>query len=596
VNNVATHRHGRTRPWPAGHITDSSLQRVLIVVALVSFAVVVWDVTMGGFDVRILGLRVVSRNIYKPLRNAMICFVAALWLRDRLANDRTSWCAVPRLAPPIAALAAIFSAVLAIRYGIFAAGGSDAFGYVSQSALWASGRVTEHDSFATLSTSLGRAVTPLGYTLGRTPGVLIPTYPPGLPLAMALGSIVGGPHGVYFVVPLLAGLAVWLTYLLGARVAGRAAGATAALLLASSPIFIFQSFQPMSDVPATTWWLLSWALAVTPATWAAAAAGAAASAAVLTRPNLVPLAVVVALVAASSPPRWRRAAFFAAAFVPGCVAIGVLNVSLYGSPLRSGYGPLDSLFAWNNVIANARNYSSWLLDLQSPAILLALAAPLVTRVKWSAAMFAFSAFLVVSYLFYGVFDNWTFLRFLLPAIPLLLIFVAAVSVAAIERLPIAFRGSALFLVCVLASGWCLVKADQLKAFDIYRAERRYVSVGEFIGSRLPPNAVVITVIESGSVRLYGHRPTLRWDYIEPQRFDDAVALVRARGYAPYILLEFWEEPLFRSRFASTSAIGSVDWPAAIQYFGVLDVRVYAVDDRPRYLTGQRILPAIVPLD
>jgi hypothetical protein len=29
---------------------------------------------------------------------------------------------------------------------------------------------------------------------------------------------------------------------------------------------------------------------------------------------------------------------------------------------------------------------------------------------------------------------------------------------------------------------------------------------------------------------------------------------------------------------------------------VLDVRVYAVDDRPRYLTGQRILPAIVPLD
>src|SRR5207244_1547591 len=102
----------------------------------------------------------------------------------------------------------------------FVAGGSDAYGYVSQAYLWASGHLVSHEPFTRFATLVGPAVAPLGYVVGHS-DALVPTYPPGLPLAMALATKVGGPRALYVVVPLLSGLAVWLTYVLGAQVGGR---------------------------------------------------------------------------------------------------------------------------------------------------------------------------------------------------------------------------------------------------------------------------------------------------------------------------------------------------------------------------------------
>ena len=71
------------------------------------------------------------------------------------------------------------------------------------------------------------------------------------------GARGGGRDAVFLVVPVLGAAAVWLMFLLGSRVAGPTAGALAAVLFAASPIFLFQVVQPMSDVPATAWWLLA---------------------------------------------------------------------------------------------------------------------------------------------------------------------------------------------------------------------------------------------------------------------------------------------------------------------------------------------------
>ena len=139
---------------------------------------------------------------------------------------------------------------------------------------------------------------------------------------------------------MLGGLAVWLTYVLGARVNGPITGMIAAVLFAFSPLFVFQTLEPMSDVPATTWWLLAWVLAISPLEWAPVGAGLAVSAAVLTRPNLVPLAIVLAAVVAANRPRLPRLALFAAGSVPGCLIVGAINAHWYGSPLASGYGSL----------------------------------------------------------------------------------------------------------------------------------------------------------------------------------------------------------------------------------------------------------------
>src|SRR5205814_317443 len=78
---------------------------------------------------------------------------------------------------------------------------------------------------------------PLGYILAAdSSDGIVPSYPPGLPLLMALAQIVGGYCAAFFVVPICGALTVWSTYELGRRVFGRPEVAVgAALLMAASP-------------------------------------------------------------------------------------------------------------------------------------------------------------------------------------------------------------------------------------------------------------------------------------------------------------------------------------------------------------------------
>src|SRR5206468_3399381 len=100
--------------------------------------------------------------------------IAVLWLNDRAAApDQTSWRVLPRVAPWIAAGVAIASVAIAIRFGIFAAGGADAYGYVSQASLWAHGQLVTPDPLARVEAVLGPAAVPLGYRFARTPGAIV---------------------------------------------------------------------------------------------------------------------------------------------------------------------------------------------------------------------------------------------------------------------------------------------------------------------------------------------------------------------------------------------------------------------------------------
>jgi hypothetical protein len=579
-----------TTTWRRRYITLSTLQTVLAVCAVVSLATALWDVTIGGFYFEVLGVRVSSWEAYKPFRNGIGCAVVAIFLRDRRAlAGRTSWDALARWSPRIAAAIAIGSIFAALHFGIFAAGGSDAYGYVSEAYLWASGRLVAPDPLAGLAPLLGRATVPLGYRPASQPGFLAPIYPPGLPMAMAAAArITAHPSAVYWIVPLLAGLTVWLTYVLARRVAEPRTALLAATLLAFSPIFVFQSLEPMSDLPATAWWMAAWVFATSSSRWSPLASGLAVSAALLTRPNLAPLTIVLVPVLVRSRPYARRLALFVLGVIPSCVAIVALHRYLYGSLAESGYGPVPGLYAWSRFPTNIRRYLSWLVELHTIGILLALAAPVIGRVKTAFWMVAFSMVLLLCYLFYYVFDTWPFLRFLLPALPLLFILSSDVVVRLIGRLPLALRGVALLLLCTLVPLWYLLTARDLTVFGIQQAEHRYVAVGEEIGRMLEPNALIVTVIQSGSVRLYGNRMTVRWDFLDPHAFDATLDTLRRKGYVPYFLLEDWEEAPFRQRFSETSEYGRLDWPPALTY-GDEIVRVYAMADRARHVAGEPIV-------
>lgn len=559
------------------------LQRALIVCAAVNVAVVAWDLATGGIYVTVFGFVFSSWEIAKPIRYAGACLAVAIWLRDR-DSAPTTWECIPQWSARGARAIALTSIIIAGFFGIRAAGGADAFGYVSQAQLWMEGRLIAPEPL-TLGSDLGAAVAPLGYTLAMTPDAIVPTYPPGLPLLMASAQRLAGRQAVYIVVPLLGGLTVWMTYLIGLRMGDARAGVMAALLVAFSPLFLFHTLEPMSDVPATAWWTAAWAMSLAPGLWSAFGAGVATAAAIITRPNLAALAVVLAAVVAARPPRLRRAILFAAPMAAGCLVVGAFNRALFGSPFRSGYGPLEALFEWRHLRPNLMRYSRWMLDLHTPVLLLALLAPLTSRSWIVRLMCIFCAAVGLSYVFYLVFDHWPFARYLLPSLPLLFVLASTVLLRGLASLPLAWRGATMFTICVLLTAWYVGVADRLGVFAIQRAEQRYATVGQFVSRTLPRNAVVLSVIHSGSIRWHGDRLTVRWDALPADRLDPAIALLRASGYAPYILLEDWEEPIFRQQFARTNRFGTIDWPPALEYEGPGRARLYCVADRMRHADG-----------
>ena len=117
-------------------------------------------------------------------------------------------------------------------------------------------------------------------------------------------------------------------------------------------------------------------------------------------------------------------------------------------------------------------------------------------------MLLFSAALLICYLFWNVSDEWPFLRILLPAIPLLFILSSAVVVTIVNRAPVAYRATGVFVaLCILLGSWYLVKAQSLGIFDTASSEHRYVAVGQYVESvNAAERYIPVTVIESGSDR------------------------------------------------------------------------------------------------
>ena len=498
-------------------------------------------------------------------------------------------------------LLAVFAA--GIRWGTFAAGGSDSYCYVHQARAWATGQLQVVEPLALAAPWPDAPLTfaPAGHIPSPTVrGASAPICPAGLSLAMVPFVWASPSRLPFVVVPLFGVLFVWSTYLLGARFS-RCVGVAAACLLACSPAFLFQLMQPMSDVPAAALWMLAAATATSGKRRSPLMAGLAAGGAIVVRPNLLPMAIVLGLFLLVRPERlWRDrardAAMFAAGSLPGCVLVAVVQAMFYGSPLRSGYGALSTLFAAEHIIPNARRYATWLWQSHGVVWLLALAAPFLIPGWLTALLLSLVIVNVACYLPYAVFNDWWYLRFLLPAIAVSFVLSMAVLDAVAARTfqvrdrvstgvpprTQRVRAAMVGIIAVLASSFFVKEARARNVFDLHRLEARYERAGLYVDSHLPPDALIVTNWESGSIRYYGHRNTLVWDALDPAWLDRAIAYVRMRGYEPYLLFEEWEEPAFRQRFAG-STIAKLDWPPTAEIAG--QVRIYRPNDRERYLNG-----------
>jgi hypothetical protein len=403
----------------------------------------------GGFAIHAGPLALSSRDPIRPLLVAIVLMAGG---RTLLRGGefgpaiRALTGARGRRPARMASAAAAAVLIVSIAWNTRAAGGSDSSCYVLQAEAFARGQLTLTDALSQVVPGATSAMfAPTGFVPSRiAPFAAVPICGPGLALAMSAVSF-AGRDAVFFVVPAFAALAVWVTFLLGRRLDDAVTGATAAVLLATSPIFLYQSVQPMSDVPAAALWLAALAFLRVPADPAQKtgghgrqiAAGVCASAAVLMRPNI---ALIVLPLSFLLPTR-RALLRFGLAAVPGLVAMAWLNAARYGSPWVSGYGRTDVLFSLAHVAPNLARYPRWLMETETPFILAAAIAPWwAWRCRRSAAPLVMVlatavGLTVTTYLAYTVFDDWWYLRFLLPALPILFILSVPVLLEPARRHP-----------------------------------------------------------------------------------------------------------------------------------------------------------------
>lgn len=448
-----------------------------------------------------------------------------------------------------------FAAVVLLVYGTFlganftaVAGGSDSSGYLNAAQLLAHGQLTAPlRDFAGLTPSSSTQLQPLGFIAEPARARLVPTYPLGLPAHLAVAGLLFG----WTVGPLLVGVgaalaAVLLLYAIARefRLAWPLA-ATAAVMFGVFPVTLFIAIQPLSDVLATTWVLAAVYAALrahASLRWAAAA-GAALAVAVLVRPTNILLLPALTLFVATG---WRPLVAAALGGLPGACVLLATNAHLFGSPWQMGYGSIFEAFAADYFAPTMLHFGKWLGTLM-PGLGLALAAVFFglprfpIRARLALALWFFVP--VIFYAFYEVSGQvWWCLRFILPAVPALLL----AAVATLDHFLARHRRTLIITaaaVTVWAVGLSVFWTREFHTLLTKTYEQAYAEVGRWSRTHLPANTVILTNTDSGSLYYYTPFPILRWDQVSVAEFSAQAAHLTRAGRPLHLVILVSEESL-----------------------------------------------------
>jgi hypothetical protein len=189
---------------------------------------------------------------------------------------------------------------------------------------------------------------------------------------------------------------------------------------------------------------------------------------------------------------------------------------------------------------------------------------------------------------YFVFNEWSYLRFLLPALAIASVLTGVAVAALVERLASPARASVLFLAVLAIGGIGLSRARALDAFDLADAYRRVLQIDRYLESALPDRAVIVAGEQSGAARFDTGHPIVRWEAASHDDLARVLTLLDADRRPVWILLDAWEEPLVRAKFAGVDA-AQLDWPPAVDAGEARRTRAWNLADRARYLSGARVV-------
>ncbi|HWI17699.1 MAG TPA: hypothetical protein VNT81_08130 [Vicinamibacterales bacterium] len=495
----------------------------------------------------------------------------------------------------IAVVAATALSAFGVIRGTWAVGGSDSSCYALMAQAFANGRLQPSTPLAVDAPWPNVPVTfaPGGFIPSTIHSdAAAPICAPGMSVLMAPLAAMFGQDAIFWLTPIAAFALVMSVFAIASRLSGGMAGASAAILVATSPIVLYQTVQPMNDVLTAALWLAALALAER-----SAISGVLIGLAILVRPNLAPLAVVMAAMPfierGIDARAWRSLARMVAGAVPGVLGLMLLNRTLYGSVIGSGYGDASALFSLANINPNLTHYGRALFQTQNIVPAIGLAAPTLfqgVQRRLSVVLLTFAIFAIGIYLLYTPFPEWWYLRFLIPAIAVLLVLSGAVAVNLLSR---ASMGGLIPIAAVVVGILSTRIAGEREAFKLQEMEGRYRQTAELIRDRLPANAVVITEWQSGSIRFHAGREVVLWESLDPAWFDRSLSWLRSKGLQPYLLLERREEPQFRDRFRAASEVGALDFPPRFDMNR--QVRIFDPADRARYMAGEGYQTENIPL-
>ena len=541
---------------------DSSRSRNSILdwllAASIAAAVLVW---LAGVDLHIGGMAIRSHS---PLRVLIFTVVVAA-IRWRFGIE-----SMPVWLTRMLLLTAISGSVLAwLRFLVMTIGGADSYGYVSASRMIAGGGLIDSAPLADWLSAANRIelASPLGWTPSPDGHGIAPAFPIGVSAVMALFTLIGGPSAVFFVAPLTGVITLWLVHRLAREWVDHETALFATAMVAWNPLFVTYAKQPMSDVPATMWIVLALLLAVQRSNTSALFAGLAAGAAVITRPALLVAAAVIALAAHRGETPKRRLLSAGLGLAIGVFVQMAIQWTLFGSPFATGYGAAENLFALSHVPQNLQIFlgrHAWevLGPLWIPGLIIGIFASRPEPRERPAMLFVA---VLLPYLFYLPFDHWETLRFLLPGLVPLTIVVAdgLIHIARMTRKRMVAAVAIVAFTAILA-GWSQNLLGKSSVWTIADLEQRYPLAGEWINVNTPPESVVLANQHSGSLRWYGKRQTLRWEFIDPHQLAKTIDELQSHGATVYVALEGDEVAMFDQRFAGVIDQLQVDHVGSIR--------------------------------
>ena len=118
------------------------------------------------------------------------------------------------------------------------------------------------------------------------------------------------------------------------------------------------------------------------------------------------------------------------------------------------------------------------------------------------------------------------------------------------------------LICAAIVPFGVNAARHEGVFNVAASEGRHIRAAQEIASRTPPDAIVVAVQHSGSVRYYADRITLRYDWLQDAALDTALRDLTAKGRRVYLVVDDWEEKEFRARFSPSNRAAQRGEPIA----------------------------------